>query len=402
MRLSRSVLSLLTVLVIFVLLGAGVAWRLMGEGGTSTSTSASAPSLPSTEGVQVSSAEQFMGAQPVAGIPVVRDTLWVHVVATGLAAANQRSVLAARSSGVVQRVAVRENDPVQAGDLLVQLDTTDAAMNLAQAEASLLQAEVAYQERMLYAGELLAPEAMAERERIVRVESGVAQAEVNLARAELELEQTRVRAPFSGRVADLGAVEGAYLSAGQEVLTLVQLDPIKVEVNVLEGALGLLASGRQASVRFTAGSGEVFTARIETLNPVVDPATSAGRVTLVLPNPAGRILPGMYAHVTLDAEAFPDRILVPREAVLERDVTRREMVFMFRPREEGSSEGIAEWRYVTTGRRNETHVEILETETTSLLHPGETILIDGHHYLAHDVPVRLVDDVRAAGGRPGG
>lgn len=75
------------------------------------------------------------------------------------------------------------------------------------------------------------------------------------------------------------------------------------------------------------------------------------------------------------------------------------MLFVY---EEGARGGLAKWRYVNTGRENDTHVEILTTgEEQGMVTPGEIVLVDGHHYLAHDTPIRLVEDVVAAGGRPG-
>ena len=64
--------------------------------------------------------------------------------------------------------------------------------------------------------------------------------------------------------------------------------------------------------------------------------------------------------------------------------------------------GLADWKYVAIGRRNETHVEIIPSDDTSMLEPGEIVLVNGHHYLAHDTPVRLVESVAAAGGGRGG
>jgi len=103
----------------------------------------------------------------------------------------------------------------------------------------------------------------------------------------------------------------------------------------------------------------------------------------------------------VDAQAFPDRILIPREAVVERGQPRREVVFVLRDVDE-EGRGRSEWRYVTTGRRNETRVAVVASPEADGVQPGEIVLVDGHHYLAHDVPVRLVNDVAEAGGRPGG
>jgi len=395
MKLSRSVLSLLTVFLVLSVVGGAVVWKLMAEDDAST---AARPDLPDTEGVEVQSAAQFGGALPVRGEAVVQDTLWIHVVASGQAEAYRRSTLATRGSGIVMEVRVRENQRVQAGELLVRLDTLEAAMEMAQARASMVQAQADFQERMLFSGDILDEQARLERERIIRASSGLDQAEVSIRRAELAMANTEVRAPFAGRVADLVAVEGAFLGGGAEVLTLAQMSPIKVEVNVGEAEIAFLDAGRAARVRFAGLPGESFTGRVESVNPLVDRETGSARVTLVLNNADERIKPGMYAWASLDARSYPDRIMVPREAVVERD--RRPVVFMANNVDEDGS-GVSEWRYVTPGHRNETHVEIVATDETQGLRPGEIVLVDGHHTLAHQVRIRLVENVVVAGGRPG-
>lgn len=395
MQPSRTLLSLLTVVLILGGVAGLIAWRVLSGGGDTPTVRAE---LPDTEGVDVASAQLFGQSVPVRGEVVLQDTLWTHVVTSGQAEAYRRSIVATRASGIVMEVAVRENQLVQAGDLLVRLDTLEAAMDLAQARAGLVQAQADFQERMLFAGDLLDPEARAERERIIRASSGLDQAEVSLQRARLGMANTEVRAPFTGRIADLRAVEGAFLGGGAEVLTLVQLSPIRVEVNVGAAEMAYLGAGRTARVRFAAFPAESFTARVETVNPLVDPESSSARVNLVLENPGERIKPGMFAWASLDAQSYPDRVLVPREAILERD--RRPMVFMATG-VDGEGNAVAEWRYVTPGQRNETHVEIVPTDETSSLRAGEIVLVDGHHTLAHQVRIRLVENVALVGGRPG-
>jgi RND family efflux transporter MFP subunit len=199
-------------------------------------------------------------------------------------------------------------------------------------------------------------------------------------------------------VADLEVVEGEHASTGTALMTIVDLDPIKVEVNVLEAELGYLGEGRSARVVFAAFPGEEFTGRIQTINPVISEERT-GRVTIHLPNPDGRIKPGMYADVTINARSFPDRILVPRSAILERgEGRRRTMVFLY---EGDDDQGLAKWNYVLTGRENEEFIEIVPSEETDPIEPGNVVLVDGHHYLAHDTRIRLVDNPAVAGGRPG-
>jgi membrane fusion protein (multidrug efflux system) len=167
-------------------------------------------------------------------------------------------------------------------------------------------------------------------------------------------------------------------------------------VQVLESEIAHLTLGRTADVSFAAFPDERFTGRIQTINPIVESGTRTARVTVLVPNPQGRILPGMYARVSLEARRYADRVLVPRSSVLERD--RRSMLFVYEP---GSADGLAKWRYVTTGMQNDSFVEILSQGVdTDSVRPGETVLTEGHYTLIHDARVRLVDDAKSEGGRP--
>jgi RND family efflux transporter MFP subunit len=394
MALSRSTLSLLTVLILLSALALGVAYRVRSEEATEASEAegqVANDSLP-----DVSAGQQFSTdiPQPVGGAPVVQDTLWITVTAAGQAEAYRSATLAARVEGRVMSVPVRESDGVAGGDRLVQIDSTEYALALSRAESELLASEADYRRRVIFDDESVSDSVRAERDRYARVQSGLAQRQVALEEARLNLAESRVDAPFSGRIADLSVVEGQYVTVGTELLTVVDLDPIKVEVQVLEAEVGYLTPGRRAAVTFAAFPGETFRGQIETINPVVDPETRTARVTLLLSNPGGRIKPGMYARVSLEAQSIPDQILVPRTAILERD--RRTMLFVFNPEDDTGpgARGAAEWRYVTTGLENDSLVAIVADPETSMVAPGEVVLVEGHHYLVHDATVRLADEGR--------
>ena len=401
MSFSRRTLSLVTVLLLLGVLGAGVWWRLRGASAEEGAESQAAAAQTNGELPAAAGGSQFATdvPQPVRGAEVRRDTLWIRVGAAGMAAAYRRATVAAQVSGPVDAVPVRENQRVVAGALLAQIDTTEYALGVAQARADLLAAETDYRQRILFDDEIEDAEVRAERNRIARTLSSLDQRELELRRAEIELQRSRIGAPFDGRVADIQVVAGQHVAAGAELMTIVDLDPIKVEVQVLGSELPLLAEGRRADVRFAAYPGEVFSGTIETINPLIDPDLRTGRVTVLLPNRDNRIKPGMYAEVSLDAEALADRVLVPRAALLERgEGERRDMLFVYEP---NGNAGLAKWRYVNPGRESDTHVEILqEGPEQDMVEPGEIVLVDGHHYLAHDTPIRLVEDVGVAGGRP--
>ncbi len=357
------------------------------EGGSDTTQAAPDVSASETFSTDI--------AIPVEALPVVRDTLVISVSAAAQAAAEREAKILAQVEGRIVAVHSRENDGVAGGRLLIEIDTTEYALGLARAEASYARAEASFRELVLFDDQLTDTAVRAERERVARAKSGLDEAEVAVREAELRLARTRVQAPFAGRVASLRVVPGENVRVGDELATIVDLDPIRLEVQVLESEVGLLTAGRRAVAVFAAFPDEEFVGRVATINPMVDRETRTAKVTVTLSNPTGRILPGMYARVALEARKFPNRVLVPRAAVLERD--RRNMLFVFEG--EGNS-GLAKWRYVTTGLANDSLVEIVRNPDTDMVEPGERVLVDGHYTLIHDARVRIVESVRAAGGRP--
>jgi membrane fusion protein, multidrug efflux system len=386
---SRRLLALTAAAVVVLLLGSGIYYRIQG-----------ADDAPEGEEGAANPASVAAGGAsdvlvPVEGAEVVRGTLVLSVGAAAQAAAWQQTVVTSQLAGRVAGLPVRENDAVGAGRPLVVIDPAEYEMAVREAEAVLRTAQAQFEELTLLNDEIPNAETRTERERFARARSGLDQAQVALQRAQLNLARTRLGAPFAGRVASLKVVPGQWVQPGQEMMTVVDLDPIKVEVQVLEGEVGYLGAGRAATVTFAAFPEETFTGRIATINPVVETGTRTARVTVLVPNPQGRILPGMYARVTLDAQRFPNRVLVPRSSILERD--RRTMLFVFNGDDRG---GRAEWRYVTTGRANNSVVEIVQSEETDSVRPGEVVLTNGHYTLIHDARVRLVENAQAAGGRP--
>jgi RND family efflux transporter MFP subunit len=390
---------LVPIVVVLVVVGAGAA-LYSRRGDAATGGGAPGDSASAGAGVETSASDGFNTevAIPVEGRAAKRDVLVLAVSAAGQAEAWQKNVLVAQVGGRIASLPVRESDAVAAGRTLVALDPAEYGLAVEEAEAAVRDARAKYQEQILFDDRIADASVRADRERIARSRSGLDAAEVRVRKARLDLARTRLAAPFAGRIASLKTVPGQWVRQGDELMTIVDLDPIKVEVQVLESEIGFLSPGRTATVTFAAFAGEAFTGKVETINPVVESGTRTARVTVLIPNPQGRILPGMYARVSLEARRFDDRMLVPRSAILERD--RRTMLFVFEPEGAGSDRGLAKWRYVTTGMQNDSLVEVVASEETETVQPGETVLTDGHYTLIHDARVRVVESVKEAGGRP--
>ncbi len=167
-------------------------------------------------------------------------------------------------------------------------------------------------------------------------------------------------------------------------MTLIDLRSLYVDADILENEIGLVQSGSNAKVSFTAFPGESFAGSIVSINPLIDIEKKTRRVTVLIDNPANRLIAGMFATVVLDAEILEDRLLVPKEAIVLRD--DRPVVFIARENENGELRAV--WSYVETGKQNEEFVEIISSKFD--LKPGESVVIDNHYTMIHDAKIRKV------------
>ncbi len=395
---TRRILTGFVVVAIFGAAGFGVYKRVNGakaaDGTTSDSTKVDVPSVASATG-------QFDPNEPVPveGTAVLHGDLVLTVSAAGQAASRRPTILKSQVGGQIRSVVVRENSVAGGGQVLITIDPTEYQLALAEARAGLRSANAQFQEFTIGDDKIKDQALLKERREAARDRARVESAEVAVMKAQMNLDRTQVKAPFGGRIANLKVVPGQFVNAGEELLTVQEMDPIRVDVQVMEGQIGMISSGRPADVTFAAFPGVTFAGRVETINPIVDQVTRTARVTVAVANGAGRILPGMYARVRLSAERLPDRTYVPVSAVVERD-NHRKLVFVFKPDSEGSDVGRADWRYVTVGQQNDEYIEIVPNPEMPGVEPGEIVLVAGHNSLTHDGKVKLTPHAKRAGGRP--
>jgi HlyD family secretion protein len=326
-------------------------------------------------------------AVPVVVDTVRRGTLEIRVSATGQTEAFRQAAVAARAPGRISDLLVGENDHVAAGQVVARLDDREALLAVRQAEAGREEAEARYREMTLFDDRIEDPVVRRHRAEAARARSGLETAEVEVRRARLFLDDTALTAPFAGRIANLRVERGNVLAAGQELLTVVDLAPVLVEVRVVESELRWLHEGGGAEITLPALPDTAFRGRIRSINPVVDPGTRAARVIVVLANPDGRILPGMFARVSLEGRSYENRVLVPGEAIVERDGGA--MVFVFDPIPGEPGGGRARWVYVTRGLSNDRYVELVDEEGTKPPEPGTLVVTAGNYTLVHDARVRI-------------
>ncbi len=383
---SRRTLAIVTAVV--VLLGAlgGIYVRLRALQAEDEPEIAEASDGAGEGGLESSGAFRTGIAIPVTGAVVVRDTLVMSVSAAGQARAFARTLLTVEVEGPVAEVRVEEGDYVRRGQVVARVDPERYALALEKARAAAERAEADFQELTLFDHEIEDEELRDRRRRTARARSGLSEAEIRVREAQLDVERATIRAPFAGVLANLAIVPGERVVARDSIVEVVDISQVKIAVRALETEVPYLENGRLARIVLSAFPDTVFTGRVASINPVIDPRTRTARVTVVLPNPTGAVKPGMYARVWIAARLFPDRVMVPRDAILERD--GRTLVFLFEPGAD-EKEGTAKWTYVTTGLENEEFVEIVPGQGTTTLEPGQVVLTEGHYTLVHDARVSL-------------
>ena len=237
-----------------------------------------------------------------------RGTLTRTVHATGALAFDERSitVVQSRVAGIVEKLWVRAPlSAVTRGQSLVTLIAPD--WTAAQEEYLSL--------RRAKADGLDALRAAA-RQRLILV--GMDEAQVRAVERTGQA-QTRITIPASrdGVITDLAVREGASVMAGTPLATISGLNTVWMNAAIAETDSGRVAAGAAAIANLAAFPGEQFTGSVETLLPDLDPATRTQRARIVLPNPQGRLAPGMFASVEITPAApAKESVLVPSEAVI--------------------------------------------------------------------------------------
>ena len=273
---------------------------------------------------------------------LVRDEL----VTFGSLRSDESLMIRPEVDGRVAQLHFREGQAVSAGDLLVSLDDAITRAELAQAEANLSLAQKNYEraQRLFSRG---ASNAQARDE--AQAQQQAASASLALARARLD--KTRLHAPHDGVLGLRHVSPGDYLEAGQDIVNLEVLDPLKVEFRVPQKSAGRIRPGQRIEIGVDAWPEERFAGEVYAINPRVDEAGRSQALRAHVGNADRRLQPGQFVRVAVILAERPDALVVPEEALVPRgDKTQLALV----------EEGKAVFREVRSGRRKDGWVEIVE------------------------------------------
>jgi membrane fusion protein (multidrug efflux system) len=262
-------------------------------------------------GTETGSAAPMDFATPVEAATVKQDTLVRNIVAVGSLLANEEVILRPEFEGKVVKIHFREGEKVSKGDLLISLDDSIYKAELKQADARLKLSEANIKRISSLRKKGLSNQ---QEEDTAVSELGVNKASQVLARTRLQ--KMVIHAPFDGTLGLRNVSEGDYLTRGQDIVTLIDNNPIKLEFRVPEIYLSEVGIGQMVDVSVDAFRGETFSGEVYAIAPEVDVAGRSFTVRAKIPNEDNRLIPGMFAQVELVLERKPNTLLIPEAALM--------------------------------------------------------------------------------------
>lgn len=322
-------------------------------------------------------AQQVPAAPGVVVIEVPLKSFPLSAEALGNARANESIEVRAEITAALTSIRFTEGQWIEKGTVLVELENAEQLAGLAAAKARLVEST----SLLRRSEELFKTKAVSESQMEqlrAKQESDVASVNAEQSR----LDQTVIRAPFSGRLGLRQVSVGAVLDTDTVITTLDDTSAIKLDFDVPEVFLASLEPGLKVTAHSAAWPDTQFVGEVSTIDTRVDPISRTITVRAVLPNADNQLRPGMFLTVSLLKEDIQS-LVIPEEAIVpERS---KQFVFVVGPDE------IAELREVQTGRRRPGEVEIVQGLTQ-----GERVITEGTLKARPGQAVRVIAQPAAA------
>jgi membrane fusion protein, multidrug efflux system len=311
-----------------------------------------------------------------------------ELTAIGTLRAYQGVLIAPQAAGMVTAKHFESGEDVDAGALLINIDDSVEQADLANGLAQLKNAEATLSRQKTLVAQGNTPQSTVDAAIAAR-DSAAATVE----RTRAVIAQKAIRAPFAGRLGLRNVDLGQYVAVGTSLVTLQQLDPIFADFPVPEEALRSLAVGQTVKMTVDAIPNRSFEGKIEAIDARVSADSRNVTARAVFANPDRKLLPGMFANLTVTTGEPASLLTVPRTAIVYSLYGDNVFVVRAAPhaREEGGvndkggvSGLIVERRFVKVGPARGERIAVEEG-----LRAGEKVVTAGQIKLQAYMPVTI-------------
>jgi membrane fusion protein, multidrug efflux system len=312
-----------------------------------------------------------------ARLGTVRET----VAAVGVTRAVSSVRIVPTASGLVTRIAFQSGQWVEAGAMLVELDSASERAAVSEAES-----ELANLRRQVGRAETLRAQRLLSAADLDDLRSRLGIAEARLAAARGQLDKRLILAPFAGVVGLRNINLGDFVDSNTILTTLDDLETVELEFRIPERYFRAVQTDQTVAATSIAFPGQTFAGVVHEVDTRIDAATRSFRVRAAFPNPDTLLPDGLFMAVSLVVGERKDAVLVPEEAII--------------------SEGGQNYLYVVNGETAAKTTIILGqrldagVEVRAGLAPGSEVVTRGHQSLRDQSPIRPVGE-RAADQSPG-
>lgn len=202
-------------------------------------------------------------------------------------------------------------------------------------------------------------------------------AEANLELAQINLRESTIVSPIDGVVVAKHVDQGNLIGQGQRIVMIADMKVVKVVVALAEKYGSQVHPGMQAMLKVDTYEDRVFDAQVYSIYPALDPKTHTIQAEIRFTNDKLLLKPGMFARVTLITRRAENTVVIPRDVILGGKIDRHYVYVV--------EDGIAHKRLVNLGV-----IESERCEITEGLMVGETLVVNGMHYLTDGVSVEIV------------
>ena len=337
---------------------------------------------------------KIMGQRAAANMPVPPQTVTSTKVgvqpwqpeqsSVGTLRAAQGADLAFDVGGIATAINVKSGAEVKKGELLIELNADDLVAQRRQLEANAALLKV----NLERARQQLAYKGISKAE-FDSAEASYKAAQAGVNQQQALIDKRQLRAPFSGRVGIVSLTPGSYVKSGDAVLTLQQLDPVFVDLNVPQDKLAEIKVGQTVVLSLESMPDRPFLGAITAISPKLDVATRNAKVEASVPNTEKLLSPGMFANVAIQIGEEKPYLTLPQSAITFNPYG--ETVFLVSRSGKKDAKGeiekpTAQSAFVTTGSKRGDQIAVL-----SGIKEGDEIVTSGQLKIKNGTPL-IIDN----------
>jgi membrane fusion protein (multidrug efflux system) len=321
--------------------------------------------------------------QTVATITAAESPWQPAINSVGSVVAINGANISSEVSGIVDTINFKSGDNVSAGALLATLRLNNDSAVLAQLQATAKLDAITYQRDLKQLQADAVSQAQVDTDKATL---DAAEAQVHAQQALIDEKQ--IKAPFAGTLGIRQVNIGQYLSAGTQVVTLQQLNPLFVDFYVPQQALAQLSVGQAVTVKVDAFAGQIFAGKISSVNSAVDTTTRTVQVRATIDNDKLLLRPGMFATVSINVGAPNNLITLPQTVITYNPYGDTVFTVSHGKDANGKDELLAHQVFVQVGDTRGDQIAI-----TKGVNPGDVVVTAGQLKLHNGSIVTINNDI---------